>query len=144
MVVLNIVYPFRIKGEFAQGGFSRQFRSPDRIVCRVLGIWVLLFPEYFYWCTSFLNTPNFRFPSSYHLIFTSKKVNPLFVTIWALCFFIEGGRFVSFVQIFVVNWSFWLPTAFPTVYWNSANQSLIYCMLLFLLNTTRKSSHYMP
>ena len=71
--------------------FARRFNNPDGIVHGLPGVWVLTIPAYFNWCPFFLNTPNCRSPSGYHLILISNNGNSLFVTIWTLFYFAEGG-----------------------------------------------------
>ena len=105
---------------------------------------------YFHWWRTSISVPFTEYsklqpppPPRDQIIFISKKGNELFVTIWTLYFLSEGGRFVSFVHIFEVNGSCWLPASLFNVCWNYSNQSLIYCTLFFPLNTTRSSSWYM-
>ena len=100
MVGVDFFHAFRMKNRFIRKvTFSRLFRTPDGIMCRVTGVWVIPLLTYFNFCPFFLNTPNYKSPSGEQIIFISRRENSLFATIRILSFFIEGGKGLSRLSI---------------------------------------------
>ena len=124
--------------------FSRQFRTPDGIACRVPVVWVLHLPMYLNCCLFFLYTKNSKSPLEDQIIFISRKVNFSFAIILTLSFSAEGGRSISFVHVYAVNCRWWFPAVFSTVFWNSYNKYLISCTLFFTLKITRMCLPSLP
>ena len=54
-------------------GFNRRFRTPDGIVRRVPGVWVLPIPEYFNFCLFFLKIGNYGSHLGYQLMLMYRK-----------------------------------------------------------------------
>ena len=75
MIGVDGVYMFGMEVRFFGVSFSRQFRTPGKIVRRVLGVWVLHFPTYFNCCPFFLDIPNFWSSLGDQLVFMSSKAN---------------------------------------------------------------------
>ena len=111
MVRVDEVYPFGIIIGCLWGRF---FQTPNIILWRVPGVWVLSLLWYFN-CWNFLRkTPNHRYPFGYQIIFISRNVILLAALIWTLyCFILGRGVFLS-VCIFVVNWRCRLPYTLNT------------------------------
>ena len=66
---------------FAKVSFARLFKTPDGIVCRVPGVWLLPIPTYFSCSPFYLNTLICSFYSGDQLIFISRNGNSSFITI---------------------------------------------------------------
>ena len=81
MVKVDFVYPLIMKVSFCYVSLARRFKTPEGIVRRVPGVWVISLPTYFNCCPFLLNTLNFSSPSGDRLIFMSINGNSLFVTI---------------------------------------------------------------
>ena len=92
--------PSEWKESFYEVSFARQFQTPDGIVCRVPGVWVLPILKYFNCCPFYQDTLNCRPPSGDQLILISRNESSSFVTIWPLSYFVKRGRFASFFHIF--------------------------------------------
>ena len=88
---------------FCEVILARQFETPEGIVCRVPGVWVLSFTTYFNCCPFLLNMINCKSPSGDQLIFMSRNGNSSFVTIWTLSSFAGVWDFYSVVHISAVN-----------------------------------------
>ena len=99
MVGVGIFTPLEWNEVFLEVSFARQFKTPDEISCRVLGVWVLPIATYFIFCPYFLNTLICRFPFGYQIIFISRNGNFLFVTTWILSSFVGRGGFISFINL---------------------------------------------
>ena len=50
MIEVNSLHPFWLKSGVTTGEFSRRFRNPDGIACRVPDVWVITFPTCFNFC----------------------------------------------------------------------------------------------
>ena len=77
---VDFVYTLRTNGGFLEVSLARQFRIPEGITRRVLGVWVLSFTTHFNCCPFFLNKPNCKYPSGEQLIFMSRNGNLSSVT----------------------------------------------------------------